>query len=72
MDGKSGAGETTLPVVGTRAFQVRITFWVGITMSEALAEVGSMQTVTVSVPPLPPYPEGWTTALMMSFSTANM
>ena len=39
--------------VGARLFIVLMMFWVGMTMSAALGDVGSMQTETVSGPPAP-------------------
>jgi hypothetical protein len=47
------APKTRLGEAATRAFHVATMFWTGTTMSAALAEAGSMQTDTLSVPPLP-------------------
>jgi len=48
----------TLPVVGVSAFQVAAMFWSGTAICAALAEEGSMQTVTAAGPPDPVYPVG--------------
>jgi hypothetical protein len=47
------APEIRLGEVGASAFQVLTAFCTGTTICAALAEVGSMQTVTARVPPLP-------------------
>ena len=47
------AASSRFPVTDASWFQVSTMLRTGITMSAALAEVGSMQTVTASVPPLP-------------------
>ena len=53
--------DTRFAVVGTRAFNFAFAFWIGITISAAFGDPGSMQTDTASGPPPPVYPEGWVT-----------
>jgi hypothetical protein len=45
--------ENRLGEVGARVFQVFTAFCTGTTIWAAFSDVGSMQTVTAKVPPLP-------------------